>query len=625
MLKIAIVFAVSICLLSIRTYCADTDIRLNTIGFLPDKEKRASISAACSKFSVIRSSDSVAVFTGAVAGPKKNFDTDEDIFIADFSDITSEGTYFLKVDNVGRSPNFLIKKDVYNTIFYHCTRAMFLWRCGCPVSGAFNGHTYSHAACHLNDAYLDYITGSHSLKPSLRGWHDAGDYNKYTVNAGITLGMMFMAWEQFGPRIQMVKLDIPETGSKIPDFLAEIKWELDWLLTMQMEDGSVSHKVSTLDFCGFIMPETEKLVRYFVPWGSAATADFTAMMAMAGRIFHPYDSSFSDTCRNAAKKSYGFLSKDTSNHAADQTDFNTGAYGTTDKDDRLWAAAEMWETFGEAAYLADFEARAAVFAKKINIDWDWSNVKNLGMFTYMLSKKTGKRQVLADSIKNDLILTADTMVLRRNAHGYARSMDTTYYWGCNGSVARQAMVLQIANIVSPNKEYIGATLDAIGHLFGRNYYCRSFVTGLGKNPPLHPHDRRSIGDTIVDPWPGYLVGGGWPGAKGWIDADTNYKTNEIAINWQGALIYALAGFVDGTQNSIGFVPQKAAGAKQHLGRRVVAGFSKIKVPDGQVNFFNSSGKLVGNVKSGKTRYIEPETLGLGHGVLFMKEAITPIK
>jgi endoglucanase len=189
-------------------------------------------------------------------------------------------------------------------------RAMYLWRCGTAVSGTYNGHAYHYAACHTADAYLDYISG-HTLKESLKGWHDAGDYNKYTVNAGITVGMMLQAWQQFKPLIESVTLDIPESGHSLPDFLAEVKWELDWILTMQLDNGSVSHKISTPGFCGFIMPEAETAPRYFVPWGSAATADYVAMTAMAARIYEPYDAGFSKTCLDAARKSYDFLSANT--------------------------------------------------------------------------------------------------------------------------------------------------------------------------------------------------------------------------------------------------------------------------------------------------------------------------
>jgi endoglucanase len=107
--------------------------------------------------------------------------------------------------------------------------------------------------------------------------------------------------------------------------------------------------------------------------------------------------------------------------------------------------------------------------------------------------------------------------------------------------------LQVAHKLSAKPEYLNAASDAIAHLFGRNYYNRSYVTGLGLDPAMNPHDRRCGADGIEQPWPGYVVGGGHS-ATGWHDTQGDYRTNEIAINWQAALVYALAGFVDGPAN-----------------------------------------------------------------------------
>ena len=98
-------------------------------------------------------------------------------------------------------------------------------------------------------------------------------------------------------------------------------------------------------------------------------------------------------------------------------------------------------------------------------------------------------------------------------------------------------------MVAPNSEYINAAADAVAHIFGRNHYNRSYVTGLGYKPPMNPHDRRSGADGIAEPWPGYLVGGGL-NATNWNDIQDDYRTNEIAVNWQAALVYALAGFTN---------------------------------------------------------------------------------
>jgi endoglucanase len=291
------------------------------------------------------------------------------------------------------------------------------------------------------------------------------------------------------------------------------------------------------------MPEDENDKRYFTDWSSAATADFVAMTAMSARCFKPYDANYAQTCLDAAVKSYEFLVKNRDNKMADLRPFRTGSYPTNDQDDRMWAAVELWETTGEPNYLRAFEWGASAFDDKIDLYWDWGSVKNLAMFRYLLSEREGKRDAIVEDAKRDLLTVADVLVSKRNKDVYGRCLGDEYRWGSNGTVAREVLTLQVANKVSPKEEYIDTALDSISHLFGRNYYCRSYVTGLGHNPPMNPHDRRSSADSVREPWPGYVVGGGH-NATDWQDIQADARTNEIAINWQAALVYALAGFVD---------------------------------------------------------------------------------
>jgi endoglucanase len=317
---------------------------------------------------------------------------------------------------------------------------------------------------------------------------------------------------------------------------------MDWLLTMQAEDGSVYHKVSTLSFGGFIPANEELTDRFITPWSSAATADFVAMAAKASRAFQPYRSGYARQCLEAARRSYTFLQAHPENHSADLRGFSTGGYQTRDDDDRLWAAAELYETTGEEGYLKDFEARARRYQPLVDPSFGWSDVKDLGMLTYLLSRRPGRDPELVSQVRASLLSAADGIVRTRNAHGYARPLGTTYFWGCNGDVAAQTVLLQAANRMRPNTDYVNTALDALGHLFGRNFHCRSYVTGLGYNPPMHPHDRSSGSDKAEAPWPGYLVGGGHPDGTSWRDEQGRYDLNEIAINWNAPLIYALASF-----------------------------------------------------------------------------------
>jgi endoglucanase len=465
--------------------------------------------------------------------------------LADFSALKTPGKYYLEVPGEGKSTEFEIAGDVFNFATKTSYRAFYLWRCGMAVSGEYDGNIYETEVCHLNDGYEDYIGNPGSQRDGTGGWHDAGDHGKYTVNAGVTLGVLFYAWDHFRENLEKIDYELPETATGFPEFLKELKWETDWVLKMQYPDGSgrVSHKLTRTNFSGFIMPQDDHEKRYFTEWSSAATADFVAMMAMAARYFKPYDAEPTrKKCLDAAWVSYRFLQENPEYKRFVQGDFRTGGYQSRDVDDRLWAAAEMWETTGDPQCLADFEKRAAEMNYEIDENWDWSDVSNLGMFTYALSKREGKNQEVAKTIRQNIIENADALVKKAKEDVYNRPLAGRYYWGCNGTVARQTVNLQVANKLQPNKDYIETALDAVNHIFGHNYYNRSYVTGLGLNPPMNPHDRRSGADGIEAPWPGYIVGGGHS-ATDWVDVEESYSHNEVAINWQAALVYALAGFV----------------------------------------------------------------------------------
>jgi endoglucanase len=544
---------------------------VSSIGYLTARAKRASITAPATTFQIKRDSDGQVVFTGNVAAAKTDPDTQQSIAVADFSAVTEAGRFYLDVPGVGRSVSFPIGNDVYKEPFLAAMLGFYGWRCNTAVSFSWKGQSYAHDACHMDDAHLDYIGTAGARRDGFKGWHDAGDYGKYTVNAGITVGSLLAAWEEYGAALSSYAWPIPETGGATPDFLDEVRWELEWVLTMQYSatDGRVSHKLTSLTFDApydgggtaidhWVTPEKDLQPRYFVPWGSAATADFVAMLAKAARIYRPYDAAFADTCLNAAQVSYAFLLANTANQSVNDPT-STGGYATSDADDRLWAAAEMWETTGDPAALADFESRAAKYAtgtsSYVDADFDWGNVKNLGMFAYLQSKRTGRSDSLVTAIQKSLLAAADTLVSNHNNSGYGRALSgksSQYYWGSNGSVVRTCMALQLANRLSPKPDYLDTCTDQIGWIFGRNYYNRSQVTGVGIDPPMHPHHRPSQADGIESPWPGLLVGGGNNGSKqgsstngaiNWIDDVNDYELNEVAINWNAPLVYALAGFL----------------------------------------------------------------------------------
>lgn len=523
-------------------------LRFNALGFRPGSVKRvtvpASVASEAGGFCVKEAGPGRVVWSGRF-GPEIQTaasDTDERVATGDFSALTLPGRYFIELANGTCSAEFLVDPAVWNEAYVLAARAMFLWRCGCAVRGEWKGQVYAHASCHLHDGYLDFVGGpARARRDATGGWHDAGDFNKYVVNAGVTVGFLFKALKHFGDRVAALGLAIPESGNGVPDLLNELRYELDWLFKMQLADGRVSHKLTAIHFDYRDVPDGDTDRRYYCPWGTTATADFVAMMALGARHFRSHDSAYAARCLAAARKSWSCLLAHPGHVEPDQSAFHTGGYGAGDASHRLWAAAEMWETTGEAEFLTGFERCAGAFGFN-RLGPVWYDVEDLALGAYLEASRPEQRDpVLVEKLSESLFSCAAAAVCEVDNNAHGRPLGATracFEWGGNGRVVGQTYQLHLADRLRPDPAYRPAAEQALAHVFGRNYHGRSYVTGLGANPPQHPHDRRG------GAWPGYLVGGPWPTARDWFDVAEDFRTNEIAINWNAALIYALAAFVE---------------------------------------------------------------------------------
>jgi len=540
---------------------ANSDIRLNSVGFIPNGPKLATIDMAASSFTVVNASTSATAFTGTPGTAFTDTETSTTVQVLDFSSLTTAGSYYVNVPGVGQSATFSIGDDVYNGPLAECMAGYLMWRCGEAVSCTFNGTTWSHAACHTTDGDTSLIGGG--TKNGAGGWHDAGDYGKYTLNGAFAAGMLLQAWEQFSGNISNYVLQMPSHVSGMPDYLTEVKYELDFLYKMQLPNGAVADKLVPSGFPAGpsyspaeILPENDTGTRYFVPASSHATASFCAIMAKASRIYQAYDAASAANYLAAANSAYAWLQANPNGLWPSSGEGYCGDYTATtsgqlpDGPARLWAAAEVWDATGSATALADVEARiAARTSPVVDFNWDWgdpgnsASLGNLGLFTYLLNpgNQSGRNATLLASATADCISVANTIASNSQAHAYGRGLGV-YYWGCNGTVARQVMNLMVANQLSPSASYTKAALAQLDHIYGRNYYDRSYVTGIGINPPMNPHDRLSAADGITNPVPGRLVGGGWPNATSWVDDIGDYQYNEVALNWSAPVVYAEAAF-----------------------------------------------------------------------------------
>ncbi len=533
-------------------------IRLNQLGYLSSAQKIASVinlpASAGSDFRVLRGEN--VVFSGELSPARDDAASGDAVAQADFSGLTQPGVYTVQVGELSSDP-FTIATDVYRPALFLTARAFYGQRCGCRVD---LGGGYEHPACHLVGAY--HPTSGRAGKAKHRGgWHDAGDYGRYVVNSGISTATLLYAYELYAKTLRGLKLDIPRHRRHLPDILAEARWNLDWMMALQDEDGGVWHKQTSEHFCGVLMPQADALTSYVIGSGhapyktTAATADLAATAAIAARVYARYDRRYARRCLRVARRAWRWAVKHPDEPYTNPPSIFTGGYDDRHLSDELaWASAELFRTTFGAKY--DEQFRASFTAERAGLRLEapsWGNVWACAGFAY--AQTAAAVPEVRDTIVEVMGRTARNLVQTSAGNGYGNTLSLRdYNWGSNGTAGNQSMLILLADQLEPIVGAREAALNNLHYLLGRNCHGVSWVTQLGARPFLHPHHRPSQADGIAAPWPGLLSGGPnrYPGDEAartlapgppmrmWIDDERAYSMNEIAINWNAPLVFLLA-------------------------------------------------------------------------------------
>jgi len=550
---------------------ADTvskEIRLNQLGFYPDGPKIAIITTpGFSNFNVVSSDKKETVFTGKLNASAEPALNGKKTLIADFTSFTKPGKYIITVKGLGNSFPFLIGKSVYHQLASASIKAYYYQRASTALPEKYAGK-WHRAAGHPDNKVLIHPSAATEKRPAGTvisapgGWYDAGDYNKYMVNSGITMGTLLSLCEDFPDYIKTQNLNIPESGNQIPDVLDEIIYNLRWMLAMQdPNDGGVYNKLTNAEFDGMGMPDASKSSRYVVQKGTAATLDFAAVTAKASRILKRYQKELpglADSCLKASVKAWGWALANP-NMVYDQNKMNaqftpkitTGGYGDRDfSDERIWAAAELCIATGNNSYC---DAVNMFPDERMPVP-SWANVRLMGYYALLSNQNglSGKAKNDLPMLKTRMIKLADDLITGVDDLAYQTVMGKSrrdFGWGSNSLAANQGMALIKAYLLTKDRKYLDYALSNLDYLLGRNATGYSYVTGIGYKTPMHPHHRQSVSDGVVDPVPGLLVGGPNSGMQDGIkvpsvvpdeaytDDARAYAVNEIAINWNAPLVY----------------------------------------------------------------------------------------
>ncbi|WP_181957476.1 glycoside hydrolase family 9 protein [Streptomyces paludis] len=562
------------------TAAAATAVRVNQLGYLPDGPKRATAvsTATAPLLWQLRTAAGAVVASGFTTVRGADAASAQSTHQADFSAYPGTGSGFTLVVGGLSSPPFAIRAGLYDSLRSDALWFFYQQRSGIPIEASLaGGAAYARPAGHLGvapnkgDTSVPCQAGVCDYSRDVRGgWYDAGDHGKYVVNGGISTWLLVNSFERAKAKgtdaaVGDSTLRIPERGNGVPDLLDEARWELDFLMRMQVPTGrplagTAFHKIHDVNWTALpTRPERDAEVRELHRPSTAATLNLAATAAQCARVYAPYDAAFAARCLDSARRAWTAARANPNLIAPDSDSNGGGAYGdSTVSDEFYWAAAELYATTGEAAY------RDAVTASPWHTSsgaltafgFGWADTAALGRLT-LATVPTGLPAADTARLRASVTTAADTHLATMAGQGYAVPLPSTaYYWGSNGQVAGNAVVLGTAYDLTRQPRYRAGAIEALDYLLGRNALGQSYISGYGTQASRNQHHRfwaHQADASLPNPPAGSLAGGpnsglqdpvaaerlrGCAPAACYIDDIESYSTNEVAVNWNAPLAWA---------------------------------------------------------------------------------------
>lgn len=503
----------------------------------------------------------VDLATGAVvrelrAGPGQlDADSQDWIRPIDLGRALPRGRYELRVPGL-EPARIEVGEGVYQPVHRALLRAFYLQRCGPALQDAETG--LEHPVCHANDATLAHADEVHPKGHALGaagGWHDAGDYGKYVSTTAVAIARMLAVHERAPARYAADDTGIPESGNRVPDLLDEMRIGLDWMLTMQRPDGAVYRKLGGPNWPHQKAPHDDVVPRLVYGVSSPETAKAAATWAQAARLFAPHDAKTAARYLAAARQSWTWLEAQPGPAQrfdyVEGDDSGSGPYRanatdteeslTHDRDDRLWAATELYLTTRERPFLQRMEQWLP--DAPLNL-FEWKDPSALAMDYLLWHPVLQGREDLAAPVRQRVLERARTLAEQHRKSGWGIA-NARFVWGSNKMTAEEGITLCMAYRIGGNPQYLAAARDQLHYLLGRNHFGKSFVSGVGSDAV------REVShlwyQVSKKPIPGLFVGGPntleqsniAPKGRGplsWIDDTRSYATNEFALDYNASLV-----------------------------------------------------------------------------------------
>ena len=500
--------------------------------------------------------------------------TGETVFAGDFSSLAVPGKYRISVKVLGegeialfegQTRLFEISDEWIRRQLKANIKSFYFQRSGVELPLEYVGK-WARPAAHRDDA-LEFhpIMERGGVWNAHGGWYDAGDYGKYIVNGGVSVATLLLACEMnhgdsdiLGGKSFRPSFELPAS------LLDEVRFELEFFLRMQDEDGGVFFKVTPGHWDGFVTPTDSDVMqkRYIMGKSTTSTLNFAGALAQAHRVFRAagghQNKSFAEKCLAASLRAYRWAVENPKADWPHNTE-GSGGYGDEHFDDEFfWTRAMLYRELREDAPLGgDPETVLAEDMAKnpAEAGLSWRDTQNMGWIALALNDDTAPAAVkLREKARAEIVRVADEILKLQGEDAYALSI-RRFIWGSNGEIANHALTLLVAYSWTHDDRYRNGAVELLDFIYGRNPVDVSFVTGSAWSSPEHPHHRICHSDGVLEPFPGLLVGGinsdrqdmhrmphypsDLPGFS-YTDERCSFASNETAINWNAPLTAVLA-------------------------------------------------------------------------------------
>lgn len=375
--------------------------------------------------------DVIDAETGKTVFSQKVEKQETDVGYGDFSDWTEEGTYYIQCSTLGRSYDFRIAQDVYDTLFENVIAGF-----GKRQEKKINVFLPTQAA---------------EEKILQGGWYTDDEGNQDMQTAAEAMMVMLLACELYPSAFNK------DAAGEEPEILKHLRRQTEWMQLLQEE--------KTGGVYGGILVDSDKTpaVYRMEEVDLESSAAFAAALAKFSYVYKKYDQEYAAQCLRASDRAWKYI-KNRQNTATEEQQAIL-----------FCAAAELYRASGQSTYHLSLKQALDAGAAPGESFWD-----TFGCLTYLSTRQYVNVECCSKIMKQLMSYAEDIS---------GRAREAAYFVEGNADFTNtdellwNMVILSMADYVITNHEYATVIKNHQHYFLGRNPRAICLVQDEGCDCP----------------------------------------------------------------------------------------------------------------------------------------------